>query len=710
MFRIGSKFDPKGFSAANRAIDRTERNVKGLQGSFARAQTKMAGFGKSVAGVFAGLAAFDIGRRLVSLGKDAFTAASDAAAAQEKVGAILDRNAAKWNLTAEGLEKAKGSILATADALEKAKTGGHDAETMAAGLAELSAVMDPKLIEKNAKAFSDYLTRTKGVSPSMEDSAAAAQELADVMLKGKGPALDVLNLTREQRKAFANLSPQKRAVELWKLMGKIQGETERQFSTTTGKVAQARIAFENLLETLGKPFVARAGKIADKLKAITLSPAVQRAVDDLAESFDKLLDSIDEKTIDAKIKSITDSIDKIKLVAGPAENALNTVNDAAGSLGERLGKQVFGEEQHRKMQEFWKLDTQQIQAQWQSGQAIIRASWDESILTTSVQLGKLWENIKAGWNESVQNTQVRLGQLGQALAPVWENIKAGAQKAYEGIQEIWNKLSGYFGSLIVSVAAALAPMYDALIAPFKRAFAWIAEQWGKLEQMFKGLEHWVPPTSEGIPQSQGGGGPGTQGGTGPFYSGTTPTTEYSTREEMMDKWTRRGYSATGKNLTPGVAAGGSRSQLGDILVDKNTGKAYLVADLHGNKNKRVIDLYRNPQDYGRRSGQKALEKVAKISQKDIPKTPEGVREMLSKYGTRPTSSLKDSIRGMDMRQRTSGAPPQQLAFNAPVTINATSSEPQAISTAVTKSLRTSSQEFLAAARKARSDEARLGYV
>lgn len=68
------------------------------------------------------------------------------------------------------------------------------------------------------------------------------------------------------------------------------------------------------------------------------------------------------------------------------------------------------------------------------------------------------------------------------------------------------------------------------------------------------------------------------------------------QDEMQDSWTNKGFTATGQNLSPGVLAAGNRSQLGDVYTDQN-GKSYIAADLHGNKDKSVLDVYQDGKNY-----------------------------------------------------------------------------------------------------------------
>lgn len=117
-------------------------------------------------------------------------------------------------------------------------------------------------------------------------------------------------------------------------------------------------------------------------------------------------------------------------------------------------------------------------------------------------------------------------------------------------------------------------------------------------------------------------------------------------DELEDKWTNRGYSSTGQNLTPGVVAvNDSKFPLGTIFKDEK-GNAYIAADRHGNKDAAVVDIYEPPSAYGKSKTQPKLEVVGKVSRKQIPGTVEGVRKLLSQYGTVPPGeSAVDWIKG-----------------------------------------------------------------
>ena len=122
----------------------------------------------------------------------------------------------------------------------------------------------------------------------------------------------------------------------------------------------------------------------------------------------------------------------------------------------------------------------------------------------------------------------------------------------------------------------------------------------------------------------------------------TPITTYSVgksvggTDETQDKWTNRGYTSTGKNLTPGtVAVDTNVHPLGTIFKDSNTGNVYVATDRHGNKNPNVVDVYVPPSQYTEQSGSMNLAVIGSIPKNEIPKTSEGIQGLLSQYGQVP---------------------------------------------------------------------------
>lgn len=125
-------------------------------------------------------------------------------------------------------------------------------------------------------------------------------------------------------------------------------------------------------------------------------------------------------------------------------------------------------------------------------------------------------------------------------------------------------------------------------------------------------------------------------------SGTfqAPTTFYTIgtkvggRDETNDRWTNRGFSSSGKNLTPGIVAVGKGSfPIGTIFRDTQSGEAFIAGDKHGNADPNVIDRYADVKDYQRVKTNNTYEVVGRVAK--VPITAEGVQSLLSKFGKVP---------------------------------------------------------------------------
>lgn len=120
----------------------------------------------------------------------------------------------------------------------------------------------------------------------------------------------------------------------------------------------------------------------------------------------------------------------------------------------------------------------------------------------------------------------------------------------------------------------------------------------------------------------------------------TPVTFYSLgrsiggADETEDKWTNRGFSSKGRNLTPGVAAVNDKVYpLGTVLRDAESGHVFLATDRHGNQDPNVVDVYVPPDAYQKAKVVRNFEVVGKVDK--IPTTPEGIREALAPFGKVP---------------------------------------------------------------------------
>ena len=139
-------------------------------------------------------------------------------------------------------------------------------------------------------------------------------------------------------------------------------------------------------------------------------------------------------------------------------------------------------------------------------------------------------------------------------------------------------------------------------------------------------------------------------------------------DELQDKWTNKGYTSTGPNLVEGVVAvNTNKYPLGTIFKDSESGKVYVAADRHGNKDSSVIDFFQNPENYTGGKVNKRLSIIGAVPKNKIPKTKEGMSQLIEQYSNVPdysTSSNASQIdnaisMGGDMTQQAMGTPQQQ---------------------------------------------------
>ncbi len=151
-------------------------------------------------------------------------------------------------------------------------------------------------------------------------------------------------------------------------------------------------------------------------------------------------------------------------------------------------------------------------------------------------------------------------------------------------------------------------------------------------------------TSKPISPTGGSGVPPLPPTTSPGVEGAkpspTPVTFYSLGadvggpDETQDKWTNKGFSSKGPNLTPGVAAVNEKKYpLGTVLKDTDSGMVFLATDRHGNEDPNVVDVYVAPENYKRAKVTRNFSVVGKVD--NIPTTAEGVRSALAAFGTVP---------------------------------------------------------------------------
>lgn len=109
-------------------------------------------------------------------------------------------------------------------------------------------------------------------------------------------------------------------------------------------------------------------------------------------------------------------------------------------------------------------------------------------------------------------------------------------------------------------------------------------------------------------------------------------------DETQDKWTNRGYTRTGENLSWGAVAVGSPAQIGTVFKDMSSGDVFIATDYHGNPNRQVFDYYMPPNDYRaavRKTAPRNIAVIDKLSETELKKTGgtiEGFQRLRARYG------------------------------------------------------------------------------
>jgi hypothetical protein len=141
LIKIGAKFSGTGFRAAQTAIDKTERGLKGLGRTASVAQAKMAGVWKTAAGVAGGIGAVALVNKLahafVDLTSAAFRAGDEVLRTHENVTRLIS----VYRTGAGDAEKLEKRLYGVAEAMEQSKEKGQDAEVMVEMLGRLTKSM-----------------------------------------------------------------------------------------------------------------------------------------------------------------------------------------------------------------------------------------------------------------------------------------------------------------------------------------------------------------------------------------------------------------------------------------------------------------------------------------------------------------------------------------------------------------------------------------
>ena len=295
LFNISAKYTGKpAFASANRDIDKTQRNITGLSAGYAR----FAGTITKTIGALGGLAAaYRVAANAAEFWRMGFAAAAEARDIQERLGVLAKQNAERWAMSSEEIV---ASVNKTSDAIA---AFGFDTEDAQTGVMKLLKSMTPKGVAGFGEAFANLVAKLKGATPGAEGFAEVAEMVNQAVLRGRSPLFAQLGWTDKQIKAYKKLEPEQRYQLLFlAIQNKLGREARRVFDeTTSGKIAKAAKAYEDLGQALTEDSVARQGKMADVQARIyrILTPIAKKLGEIIGHIGGTALDNFEKRTLPA---------------------------------------------------------------------------------------------------------------------------------------------------------------------------------------------------------------------------------------------------------------------------------------------------------------------------------------------------------------------------------------------------------------------------
>ena len=293
QFKIGAAWTGQpGVAKAQTALGKLQRQATLTGRGMARGMGAAAGgIAKVTTALGLAAAAYVAVRKAQELWQEGWKASEDAVKVQEALGVAAQRNAARYKTSGKAISDAVSKVS------EKVAAVGFDTEDATAGTTKLLESMSPSQIAVFGTAFGDLTAKLKGATPGAEGFQEVATQINSAILKGKAPWLSQLGLTDKQLKAFKKMEPaQRRAFLQQQIQNKLQGEAVRVFDTTTGKIAKAAKAREDVGQALTAASVAQQGKLAETHEKIwkSLEPTAQKIGDQTAKAFEGFSEWIDK--------------------------------------------------------------------------------------------------------------------------------------------------------------------------------------------------------------------------------------------------------------------------------------------------------------------------------------------------------------------------------------------------------------------------------
>ena len=564
QFKIGAAWTgAAGIQKAQNALTRLGKHAQ------ATANRMRATMTATAAGVFGGQAIFSAATRAIHAVGDAHSKAVEAAAEAQKVedhlGLTLQKNAKRWGLNEKQVKLQQQAIIAMGDSLAKL---GLDGETAIAMFDEVSQAVDPRALANYKKGLADLLISQKGVNASEEDAIALGKDVAKVIEFKMPKALKAFKgVTEEQIEAYSKLETrEERQAWFMQNIAKETGALEAAMDTAEGKIVKRANMIEDLQESWGKPWLVLRQAVGEGLASMV--EQIQPHMDRLSEELGPRLKAIGEEfkafakspevvvwfdRLGTAVKFVTDHWKELSIavaaVAGFAAvgAVLGTVAFAVSALISPIGLVVVA------------------CAALVAAGAAIYANWD----TIAAKAQEVWGTISAAWTAGIE--ALKTGDLSTAFES-WRAIP----------ETIWTTvlqpIIDYAWKMTEGIRTAVGNIYSIITAPFLQAYNDITGWFSTLpSKIWGGLQG--GPT--GVSEQTGAGWLWTKQHRHRRLRADNRILERrnkQVRTRCTDKWTKRGYSATGQESNHGVVAVNERPQDWHHLRRPNTGKHYIAAD------------------------------------------------------------------------------------------------------------------------------------
>jgi len=744
QFRIGAKYTggPE-VAKATRDIGRVERSVRNLGTHLNRARKHFFDFGKVAAGAFAGFTAASIIGAAIRNMKSLTTAAFNAADEVTRLREENERLLMSFGLSSQEAKETEKRLYAVAQAMQAVKGGGHDAELMSKALVGLRKSLDEKVIIAHKEAISGYVTLlADGAIPTIEHAQQAYADINNAILLGKSPIFKSLGWTKTHIKIFKEKSrADKERILLMEMERKGWHKlTEAFYKTDTGKMTYAMTVWGDLLEEMGDESAKQKGKIGEML--ITLAERLRPITKELGKwmgnKLAQWLTDINKNMPDiiknfqiwwkrlSTLWEIGQTFGKIwwKLFLGPGLDLLGRVLDLIVAVWETIKgdwgaiPRWFNENVIKEIAILWdwlignSYMVDGARAGWEKIKDIWRLWADWFWVHVVDPISKMWGGLWTAGG-AFRGGGGRFG--GRGATGGWGDTgrAVGGSGAGSGVTDAGGGEPGSTGPN-AAIEAERAAVMEELKDPATRRLvaATIAQEQGSAAGRADVLESLV---NRAVRQKKSLRSLITGGFYGPYNRGTVN----NALRRGMSPAAMEEFDKIAEEVRRGRNAVKGRVDQGMINEVKRGGRIRVRGEYYGfwGKSDTNTEAYRQslrgvPTEKASDQQQQAI-KMRKQAPKTLTPSPEQNYVPLQPYPGQPglqgtTSSLRDMIRPMNMRGRTSGQVPQNIALSPVINVHGVPADRAgAVGDEVVRAMQDPSRRLIAQMKKSRADEQRL---